>query len=112
MNITYEWSVTNMACYPQYQGEQDVVFSVSCNCVATDQDNPTVQSATSMGTVIPLQAGSTFTPYADLTQNQVLGWAFANGVDQAAIEAQLAANIDAMVNPPVVTLPLPWAITP
>ena len=40
-----------------------------------------------------------FTPYADLTESQVLGWCWANGVDQSAIEASLAANINDQKNP-------------
>ena len=40
-----------------------------------------------------------FTPYDQLTQDQVLGWCWANGVDQSAIEASLAAKIEADKNP-------------
>ena len=40
-----------------------------------------------------------FTPYDDLTESQVLGWCWANGVDQDAIEASLAAKIEADKNP-------------
>jgi hypothetical protein len=40
-----------------------------------------------------------FTPYADLTESQVLGWCWADGVDQSAIEAALTANINDQKNP-------------
>ena len=40
-----------------------------------------------------------FTPYDQLTQDQVLGWCWANGVDKDAIEASLAANINDQKNP-------------
>ena len=40
-----------------------------------------------------------FTPYADLTESQVLGWCWADGVDQSAVEASLAANINEQKNP-------------
>ena len=40
-----------------------------------------------------------FTPYDDLTESQVLGWCWANGVDQDAIEASLAAKIETDKNP-------------
>ena len=40
-----------------------------------------------------------FTPYDQLTQDQVLGWCWTNGVDQSAIEASLAAKIEADKNP-------------
>lgn len=56
----------------------------------------------------PLPDG-TFTPYADLTQEQVLGWCYANGVDKTATEAAIQANIDNQINPPIIQPPLPWA---
>jgi hypothetical protein len=40
-----------------------------------------------------------FTPYDQLTQDQVLGWCWANGVDKDGIEASLAANINDQKNP-------------
>jgi hypothetical protein len=40
-----------------------------------------------------------FTPYDELTESQVLGWCWANGVDQDAIEASLASKIEADKNP-------------
>jgi hypothetical protein len=41
-----------------------------------------------------------------------LGWVFAGGVDQAAVEANVTQQINDQINPPVVTLPLPWAAQP
>ena len=38
----------------------------------------------------------------------MLDWCFANGVDKTAIEANVTAQIENQINPPVVTLPLPW----
>lgn len=55
------------------------------------------------------EPGDPFTPYADLTQNQVLGWCWANGVDKDATEANVAGQIEAQKNPPVIQPPLPWA---
>ena len=40
-----------------------------------------------------------FTPYDDLTESQVLGWCWNDGVDQDAIEASLAASINEQKNP-------------
>jgi hypothetical protein len=37
-----------------------------------------------------------------------LKWCYANGVDQAAIEANVTAQIQNQINPPVVCLPNPW----
>jgi len=43
-----------------------------------------------------------------LTQDQVLGWVWANGVDKTATEAAVQQQIDNQINPPVVSPPLPW----
>lgn len=42
-----------------------------------------------------------FTPYADLTEEQVLGWCWSEegGVDKDAIEASLTAKIEEQKNP-------------
>ena len=106
MTNTYTWLVEYMSCYPQAEGETDVVFTVGWRCNATDG----TFNATQYGTVgVTYVAGGPYTPYADLTQDQVLGWVWANGVDQAAVEAALDTNIANQVNPPVVTPPLPWS---
>ena len=48
------------------------------------------------------------TPYESLTEQDVLGWCWANGVDKDAAEASLAAQIEAQKNP-VTANGLPWA---
>ena len=51
--------------------------------------------------------GTPTTPYADLTQEEVLGWIWTNGVDKTAVEASLQAQIDAQKNP-VSATGVPW----
>jgi hypothetical protein len=53
--------------------------------------------------------GTSFIPYQDLTLDIVLGWIWANGVDKAATEAAVQTQIDNLINPPVITPPLPWS---
>jgi len=45
--------------------------------------------------------------YADLTQETVLNWVWADGVDKTATEAALAANIALQKNP-VTATGVPW----
>lgn len=105
MSATITWTVTQMDCYPQIEGEQDVVFTVHWTCAGVqDQYIGSVYATTS----VPLSGEGTFTPYPDLTQEQVLGWVWANGVDKDATEAAVQQQIDNQINPPVVTPPLPW----
>jgi hypothetical protein len=51
--------------------------------------------------------GTPTVDYADLTQEQVFGWIWANGVDKGATEASLAAQIEAQKNP-VTATGVPW----
>ena len=50
-----------------------------------------------------------YTPYADLTESQVLGWCWSEegGVDQTAVEASLTANIEEQKNP-ITEDGVPW----
>lgn len=51
--------------------------------------------------------GTVNIPYDQLTQETVLGWVWANGVDKTATEAALAAQIEAKKNP-VTASGTPW----
>jgi hypothetical protein len=104
--MNYTWSIVQMNCYPQENGEADVVFTVHWTLSGTD--------GTYVGSVygsagVTVDAKTTFTPYSQLTQEQVLEWIWANGVDKDAQEANVAAQIESQINPTVVTPPLPWS---
>lgn len=89
----------------QESGQTDVVYLV--DWLASDTDG--VNEARRGGkTEVPMS--DNFTPYADLTEQQVLGWVWAAMGDEAkaALEANLNMQIVYMQQPPVVSLPLPW----
>ena len=107
MSVTNTWVIEQMNCYPTYETETDVVFNVHWRVNATDG----TYNATAYGTVgVTYEAGTPFTPYAQLTQDEVVGWVQAAlGPEQVAnLEAGLATNIADQANPPVVSPPLPW----
>lgn len=108
MPVTNTWSVAQMDCYPVYEGETDVVFTVHWLLVGYEGG---VTGSVYGSCGVTLDAGASFTPYADLTQDQVIGWVQAAlGAEQvAALEANVAQQIADKINPPVVTPPLPWA---
>ena len=64
-------------------------------------DDAVTYSASSYGSCTFTYDASSpdFTPYADLTESQVLGWCWDNGVDQTEVEASLTANIAEQKNP-------------
>jgi len=54
---------------------------------------------------------ASFTPYDEVTKEMVEGWLEA-GLDTEAIEANLDAQIERFLNPPIVAYPLPWNNNP
>ena len=108
MPITNTWTVVQMDCYPEYDNHTDVVFTVHWILNGTDG----TYNGSVYGSVgVTIDEGSTFTPYEDLTEAQVIGWVQdALGDEQvAAYEANVAQQIADQANPPVVTPPLPWS---
>ena len=101
----YTWTIENMATQLQLDSYSDVVIEVGWSCTGTDD---TYYAIVPGLTRVTFAGGSDFTPYADLTQDQVLGWIWTAGVDKVNVELDLASQIELQVNPPVVVLPLPW----
>ena len=112
MTATITWTVTQMDCYPQADNETDVVFNVHWTCSGTQTSGDNTYFGSVYSTCgVPLSGEGPFTPYDQLTQEQVLGWCWANGVDKTATEATVQSQIDNQINPPVIQPPLPW-VTP
>jgi len=109
MSATITWSVTALDCYPQAEGQQNVVFLCHWQCAGTETSGDKTYNASIYSTcAVTYTAGSPYTPYAQLTQQQVLGWVWGSGVDQSATEAAVQQQIAQQINPPVVQPPLPW----
>ena len=106
MTATITWSVTAMDAYPQAEGQTDVVFTVHWTCAGV-QDTYQANVYSTCG--VTYSSGTPYTPYAQLTQDQVLGWIWASGVDKATTEAAVQQQINNQINPPVVTPKLPWS---
>jgi hypothetical protein len=120
MSTQITWNISQLDCVPQENGFADVVVTAHWECFGT---NPTgKQNIDQNGNVIylpvnsqiygtasfTLEQGAGFTPYSQLTQEQVLGWVWSSGVDKNNSEAKVQAQIDAQINPPIITPPLPW----
>ena len=101
VNWIIEWCQTT----PDSADPAKAVLQTGWRCNATDGDyNATIYSTCTLPPADP----ASFTPYADLTQEQVLGWIWANGVDKDATEAALAQMIENQKNPPTIMPKLPW----
>ena len=104
MNISINWIIERLLVKPTEGSLTDVVITADWRCNGTDG----TYSGTCYGSASFAPPSGSFTPYPDLTEQQVLGWCFSNGVDQSAIEANVTAQINDQINPPVIAPPLPW----
>jgi hypothetical protein len=102
--ITINWIIERLLVKPTEGSLTDVVITADWRCNSTDG----TYSGTCYGSCSFAPPSGSFTPYPDLTQEQVLSWCYANGVDKSAIEANVSLQIQNQINPPVVSLPLPW----
>jgi hypothetical protein len=108
METVYSWQVSQMDTKPQEGNLIDVVVTIHWrrNATAIDGDkNYFADVYGAMGCSTP--SGTDFTAYPDLTFEQVCGWLDA-GNDVPALDANLDAQIENQINPPVIVLPLPW----
>ena len=96
--MTTTWTITQL----DHQTSNGFVTTAHWTASAVDGDYSASTYSTSSWA-----DGTPTTPYADLTQETVLGWIWANGVDKEAVEASLQAQIDAQKNP-VSATGVPW----
>ena len=100
----FNWEVSQLNCHSQSDNKTNVVFNIHWRCTGVDGAyTGTVYSTAS----VPAPTDS-FTEFADLTQDQVLGWIWSSGVDKDSAEAAVQAQIDNQITPPVVSPALPW----
>jgi hypothetical protein len=102
--MTILWIIERLLVKPVEGPNTDVVITADWRCNGS-QDQ---YSGTCYGSASFAPPSGEFTPYPDLKPEQILGWVFDGGVDQKAIEANVTAQIQNQINPPVVSLPLPW----
>ena len=124
MTNIYKWFVTNLDCYPEKDSQQNVVFKIYYYVEAFsdqtyavtqadgEQTSAYYQSTTCGEANVIYVASSSFTPFNQLTQDQVIGWIKESlgqsGVD--AIIAKLDAEINAKINPSIANPALPWSV--
>jgi len=102
--MTINWIIERLLVRKVEGAYSDVVITADWRCNGSqDQYSGTCYGSTSF-----FPPTENFTPYDQLTQDQVLGWCFASGVNQTAIEANVSQQIENQINPPVIAPPLPW----
>ena len=96
--MTIVWNISQL----DRQTSDGFVTTAHWQCNATDGE----YSASIVNTC-SWSDGAPTVPYDSLTQETVLGWIWANGVDKDAVEEALAAQIELQKNP-VTATGVPW----
>ena len=109
MAITYNWVISQLECKAKEGDLTDVVYTIHWWYQANETDgDKTYFAEVYSSTNCPNPDPANFTPYNELTQAQVEGW-LTNLLDVPAMQVNLATQIEAQKNPPIVTPPLPWS---
>lgn len=121
MAVTHTWSVNDQLQTRTQDGLSEVVFSVVWRLNSEETVDGTTYSISSANQ-ISLNTDNldpaTFTAFADLTEDQVVGWAKSTidanaaegeGVTCAEWEAGHDRNIAKQINPPTAVETAPWA---
>lgn len=98
---TFNWTISTL----ERELSDGGVIVAHWRCTASDGDFSASSYGTAGFTADPASEG--FVAYEDLTEADVLGWVWADGVDRDATEAALQARIDADKNP-VTAAGVPW----
>ena len=94
MAITTTWSVLNM----ERKQADGAVFEVRWQCVAQNDAGPESAVYGGESKFEPDPSAPDYTPYEDLTQEQVLGWVWASDdCDKDEIEADRTAKVEAQI---------------
>jgi hypothetical protein len=107
MALTNTWNVLQMDAYPQYHGETNVVFLVHWDLTATDGEYTGYVYGS---TRITIEDSDVFTPYENLSKEQVIGWVKGALGEQmvTSYEKNVKKQIESARNPTVVKPALPW----
>jgi len=118
MTITTTWSVNQMT----HEDSDGGVILVYWSCVAASDGDPSY-SATEGGKLRldPDPSSPDYIPYADLTENDVLGWVYNSLIEgdetadqaKARVEADRTAKVQGQIDRAATQSDgLPWATTP
>lgn len=104
----YKWQINALDCIPKEGQMIDVVSIVHWSRIAEQFINEESIQVYIYGTMNCGQPSETdFTAYPDLTYDQICSWLDA-GLNVAELDANLDSQIENIINPTIVTLPLPF----
>jgi len=107
--MAFNWLISQLESIPTLDGMEKVISTIHYRAQKTHQvDGADVFTADTYGALsVDTPHEASFTPYDEVTKEMVEGWLTA-GLDTEAIEANLDAQIQNFLTPPIVAYALPW----
>jgi hypothetical protein len=106
--MAYTWIISQLDSIPSIDGMDKVISVIHYRAQKEYQEDVIHFTADYFGALrVDAPHEESFTPYDEVTKEMVEGWLEA-GLDCEAIEANLDAQIQNFLNPPIVAYALPW----
>jgi hypothetical protein len=107
--MAFEFIISQLDSIPSLDGMDKVISVIHWRAQKEFEEDGVVVFTSDTYGALSLTAPheASFTPYNEVTKEMVEGWLEA-GLDCEAIEANLDAQIENFLNPPIVAYPLPW----
>ena len=107
--MAFNWVISSLDSIPSLDGMDKVISIIHYRAQKQyEEDGAIVFTSDTYGALsLSSPHEASFTPYNEITQEMVEGWLEA-GLDTEAIEANLDAQIENFLNPPIVNYGLPW----
>jgi hypothetical protein len=112
METNFQWVISQLNCAVESEGLPNVINVIHWRYNATKVEGDKTYFAETYGASSVAQPNpQNFTPYADVTEQEVINW-LEQILPVEAMQLGLEANIDLQINPVEVSLPLPWLPVP
>lgn len=110
MATVYSWVITQLECYPEHEGYNNVVFNIHWRRLAVNDAGVTVDTYGAQ--TVLFDSNEPFTPFADLTKAQAERWLedTMGAFHIADIDAKLDVKLHHKANPVIVSPELPWNV--
>lgn len=103
--MAFNWVISQLDSIPTLDGMDKVINTIHWRA-QKEEENFIADTFGALAVDAPHE--SSFIPYDEVTKEMVEGWLMA-GLDTETIEANLDAQIENFLNPPIVAYPLPWS---
>jgi hypothetical protein len=104
------WIISQLDSIPSLDGMDKVISTIHWRAQKQlEEDGVVVFTSDTYGALsLTAPHEASFTPYNEVTQEMVESW-LTSGLDCVAIEANLDAQVENYLNPPIVNCGLPWS---